>query len=72
MGSSLNAGDSNAISVGAAAGALIGGANGDTNDAAAGAVAGAVLGLQAKDKQEGGWHWGRHRARDNDGGDDSY
>ncbi|CAM3110859.1 glycine zipper domain-containing protein [Asticcacaulis taihuensis] len=67
MGSSLNAGDSNAISLGAATGALIGGANGDTNDAAAGAVAGAVLGLQAKDKQEGGWHWGRHH----DDGDDN-
>ena len=72
MGSSLNAGDSNAISVGATAGALIGGANGSTNDAAAGAVAGAVLGLQAKDKQEGGWHWGRHSSGDRDGGDDSY
>ncbi|MGN6207403.1 glycine zipper domain-containing protein [Asticcacaulis sp.] len=67
MGSSLNAGDSNAISLGAATGALIGGANGDTNDAAGGAVAGAVLGLQAKDKQEGGWHWGRHH----DDGDDN-
>ena len=67
MGSSLNAGDSNAISVGAAAGALIGGANGDTDGAAAGAVAGAVLGLQAKDKQEGGWHWGRRSSGDNDG-----
>ncbi len=69
MGSSLNAGDSNAISVGAAAGALIGGANGDTNDAAAGAVAGAVLGLQAKDKQEGGWHWRGHSSDDHDGDD---
>ncbi len=69
MGSSLNAGDSNAISVGAATGALIGGANGDTDGAAAGAVAGAVLGLQAKDKQDGGWHWGGSR-RSSDDGDD--
>jgi hypothetical protein len=66
MGSSLNAGDSNAISVGAATGALIGSANGSTSDAAAGAVAGAVLGLQAKDKQEGGWHWGRHHGDGDD------
>jgi len=69
MGSSLNAGDSNAISVGAATGALIGGASGNTSDAAAGAVAGAVLGLQAKDKQEGGWHWGRRSSGNRDGDD---
>ena len=66
MGSSLNAGDSNAISLGAATGALIGSTNGSTSDAAAGAVAGAVLGLQAKDKQDGGWHWGRHNTHYDD------
>ncbi|MFT4074151.1 MAG: glycine zipper 2TM domain-containing protein [Asticcacaulis sp.] len=71
MGSSLNAGDSNAISVGAATGALIGGAGGDTDGAAAGAVAGAVLGLQAKDKQQGGWHWGSNGSRVPDDGTDA-